>query len=126
MIALLAPILAGGAFVAYVMITTKLGIFREVPWEFLALSALGSGLGVWALLRRPGLWTGTSAVLSIALTGFAFWYVFVGSMFAPRELRPAIGETFPDFELPASSGGTFRLGETTDKRHLIVLYRGDW
>jgi len=109
-----------------VMITTKLGVFREVPWEFLALSAFGAGLGVWALVRRPGILTGLSAVSSVALTGFAFWYVFVGSMFGAREVRPAVGEAFPDFALPASSGGTFRLSEGAGKRHLIILYRGDW
>lgn len=126
MLALLAPVIAGGAFVAYVVITTKLGIFREVPWEFLALSAFGAALGVWALMRRPGILTGLSAVSSVALAGFAFWYVFVGSMFGVREVHPAVGEALPDFALPISSGGTFRLSAAAGKRHLIVLYRGDW
>jgi hypothetical protein len=124
--ALLAPILAGGGFVAYVLITTKLGIFREVPWEFLAVSALGAALGVRALVRRPGILTGASAVLSIGLAAFAFHYIFVASMFGPREDRPAVGETFPDFALPTSTGETFRLADATDKRHLVILYRGDW
>jgi hypothetical protein len=124
--ALLAPIIAGGAFVAYVLITTKLGIFRRIPWEFLALSGFGAALGIRALVRRPGVATGLSAVVSVALTGFAFWYVFVLSMFGPREDRPNVGEVFPDFALATSTGGTFRLSEAVGKRHLVILYRGDW
>lgn len=126
MLALLAPLIAGGAFVAYVMVTTSLGVFRPVPWEFLALSLLGAGLGLWALARRPRWWNALSAVVSVGLTAFAFWYVFIGSAFGERETRPAVGDAFPDFALPTSTGGTFRLSEAVGRRHLIVLYRGDW
>lgn len=126
MLAVLAPILAGGAFVAYVLVTTTLGIFRPIPWEYLALSAAGTGLGVWALWRRPRWYTGVSAALSVGLTGFFALYVFSLSMFGPREDHPQVGEVFPDFALASASGGTFHLAEKTDRRHLIVLYRGDW
>jgi uncharacterized membrane protein YeaQ/YmgE (transglycosylase-associated protein family) len=123
---ILAPLIAGGAFVAYVLITTWLGIFRPMPWEYLALSVAGAALGVWAFARRPGLWRGASAALSVALTGGVFWMIFVGSMLPAREDRPAVGDRFPDFALRTSTGGTFRLSEATGRRHLIVLYRGDW
>jgi hypothetical protein len=124
--AILAPVLAGGALVAYVLITTQLGIFRAVPWEYLALSLAGSALGLWLFARRRRWWTAVSAALSVALTGFVFWYVFLGSVLPAREDSPRVGDRFPDFALPTSTGGTFRLAQTTGRRHLIVLYRGDW
>ncbi|HZR82254.1 MAG TPA: hypothetical protein VFD92_14260 [Candidatus Binatia bacterium] len=124
--AILAPIIAGGALFAYVGITTSLGVFREVPWEFLALSVAGAVLGVWVAFRRPRWWSVASALASSGLTAMVFLFIFSWSMLPAREDRPRVGDRFPDFALATSTGSTFRLSEATGRRHLIVLYRGDW
>jgi hypothetical protein len=108
-------------FVAYFVATTQLAVFRRIPWESLAVMALGVALGVAAWWRRPRLATRASALLSSAVLAFALWFFFSFSMLPAREDRPAVGDTFPDFALPTSTGGTFQLAAAPDRRHLIVL-----
>ncbi|MEW6271418.1 MAG: hypothetical protein AB1689_19220 [Thermodesulfobacteriota bacterium] len=126
MAAVLAPLLVIGGFAAYMIATFQLAWFQRIPWLFLAIMVLGVALGVRAVWRRPRVWTGLSAAVSVAAFAWACWFLFVGTMHGPREDRPRVGETFPDFALPTSTGETFRLSEARDRRHLIVLYRGDW
>jgi hypothetical protein len=123
---LLPPLLAIGGFVAYFLVTTRLGIYRSVPWEYLAVIAAGAGLGAWRLARAPGLASGLSALLSAGVLGFALWYLLGYSMYAAREERPRAGDRFPDFTLADSTGGSFHLGELRGKRVLLLFYRGDW
>ena len=59
------------------------------------------------------------------LAGLVCYYFFVFSIFERREDRPAPGEIFPDFSLPEATGGTFHLA-SAKRRHLLILYRGDW
>jgi hypothetical protein len=40
---------------------------------------------------------------------------------------PALGERFPDFELPLSDGGTYRLADARRAGPVLVMfYRGFW
>jgi peroxiredoxin len=36
-----------------------------------------------------------------------------------------VGDPFPDFALPDSTGATFRLSEQRGRRVLLLFYRGD-
>ena len=122
----LAPLLAVGGAAAYVLLTLKLGLYWRVPWPFLAVILAGAALGVATLVRRPGVGSGVSAVVSGGVLVLALWWVFSFSMFGPREDRPRVGDAFPDFALPSAGGGTFALSERAGRRHLLMLYRGDW
>ena len=108
------------------LLTLKLGLYWRVPWPFLLVIVAGAALGVAGLLRRPGIASGTSALVSVAVLGLACWWLFSFSMFAPREDRPRIGDVFPDFALPTAGGVTFSLSGRDGRRHLLMLYRGDW
>lgn len=123
---ILAPLVAIGGFAAYFVLSLQLALYRRVPWEFLAVVALGAALGLYALWRRPGLASGASALVSVAVLAVACWYLFSFSMFGPREDRPRVGEVFPDFTLTSSSGAPFHLAARDGRRHLLILYRGDW
>ncbi|MBM4247024.1 MAG: redoxin domain-containing protein [Deltaproteobacteria bacterium] len=123
---ILAPLLAVGGAAAYMLLALKLGLYWRVPWPFLTVIAAGAGLGVVALVRRPGVGSGISAVLSGGVLVLALWWLFSFSMFGPREDRPRVGDVFPDFALPSAGGGTFALAERSGRRHLLMLYRGDW
>ena len=123
---ILGPLLAIGGAAAYMLLTLKLGLYWRVPWPFLAVIAAGAALGIVALVRRPGLGSGVSALLSSGVLALALWWVFSFSMFGPREDRPRVGDVFPDFALPSASGGTFALSARDGRRHLLMLYRGDW
>jgi hypothetical protein len=126
MVTLLAPVLAVAGFVLYVVVTTRFAIWREVPWEFLAVSAAGVALGAWRLVRRPSLATGVAAVAAVGAAGFFAANVFVLSSLGPREERPRVGERFPEFTLPTSTGGTYGLADARGKKLLVLCYRGDW
>ena len=45
----------------------------------------------------------------------------------PEGVGIAVGETAPDFELPAVEGGEVSLSELTEKSEvMLVFYRGGW
>ena len=123
---ILAPLLAIGGIAAYFVLAIRFALFQRVPWEFLAISACGAALGVYALWRRPGLASGASALVSVGVLALSCWYLFSFSMFAPREDRPRVGDVFPDFALTSASGEPFQLSARDGRRHLLILYRGDW
>ena len=125
MVAILAPLLTIAGFVGYLVATIQFAWFQRTPWLFLGVMLLGVALGVRAVWRHPRIWTGLSAALSVAVFAFACFFLFWATMHGPREDRPRVGETFPDFALQTSTGETFQLA-SSDRRHLIVLYRGDW
>jgi hypothetical protein len=126
MAALLPPLISIAGFVLYFVITTRFGIYRRVPWEYMAVIVAGVVLGVVQLRRHPGLTTATGTLVAAAVLGFASWYLFSYSMYAAREDRPAVGDAFPDFTLPVSDGGTYRLADANGTRRLLIFYRGAW
>jgi AhpC/TSA family len=126
MAALLPPLISIAGFVLYFVVTTRLGVYRRVPWEYVAVIASGVLLGVVQLRRNPGLATAAGTLVAAAVLGLSSWYLFSYSMFAAREDRPAIGDAFPDFTLPTSDGGTYRLADASGTRRLLIFYRGAW
>ena len=126
MIALLGPILVLSAFGLYMASTTLLRRFRRVPWEFLAVSALGVIVAAAIAARAPGTATLAGLVASVALFGFLVWFFFGYTMYGAREDRPRVGDRFPEFRLPTSEGGVFDLAAERGTRHLLIFYRGSW
>jgi hypothetical protein len=126
MMSVLGLLLAVGGLAAYFAVAARFPFWRRVPWEFMTLSGLGTLLAVVAFARAPGLGTGLAAALSLGVLGFSLWYLFVYSMFGSREERPRVGDPFPDFALPDSTGTTFRLSDARGRRVLLLFYRGDW
>ena len=120
------PLLAIAGFVAYFAVALRFRVYRRIPWLFLGVTAAGAALGLLEAVRRPGAGTAIAALVAIAVLAFASWYLFSYSMLAPREDRPRVGDEFPDFTLPSSSGEPLRLRETRGQARVIILYRGDW
>ena len=126
MTALVGPVLVLSGFGLYMATNTLLGRFRRMPWEFLAVSALGVVTGVVLALRAGGTANVVGAVISVALGAFLTWFFFSFSMYEAREDRPRVGERFPDFRLPTSDGAVFDFSAVRGKRHLLIFYRGSW
>lgn len=105
---------------------TLLGRFRRIPWEFLAVSALGVVVAVATALRAGGTASAIAAIVSAVLFAFLLWFLFGYTMYAGREDRPRVGDRFPEFRLPTSDGGTFDLAAERGRRHLLIFYRGSW
>lgn len=126
MAVLLPPLIALGAFGLYFLTTFRLARYRRQPWEFVAVIAAGAALGVYQLVRAPGIGSAIGAGLSVGTLGFASWFLFSFSMYGRREDRPRVGDRFPDFTLPASDGSSFSLAGARGRRLLVLCYRGDW
>jgi hypothetical protein len=94
---LVGPLLVLSGFGLYMGPNTMLGRFRRMPWEFLAVSALGVLVAIAIALRSGGTANTVAAVVSVALGGFLVWFFFAFSMYEPREDRPRVGDRFPDF-----------------------------
>jgi hypothetical protein len=123
---LLAPLLAAAGLGLYFLTTFRLARYRRRPWEFLAITGAGLILAVTRLSEAPGVATWLAAAASLAVALFFVWFVFSFTTYGPREVRPAAGDPFPDFTLPASTGPPFRLADARGRRLLIVCYRGIW
>jgi len=126
MAVLIGPLLVLSGFGLYMGSNTLLGRFRRIPWEFLALSALGVAAAVAIALYRGGIGSVIAAVVSAALFAFLVWFFFGYSMYGTREDRPRVGERFPEFRLPTSDGGVFDLAAERGRQHLLIFYRGSW
>lgn len=126
MMTLVGPLLAVAGLVAYFAVALRFAVYRRIPWVFLGLTASGAAIGLLELVRRPGIGTAAAAVVAVAVLASASWYLLSYSMFGSREDRPAVGDLFPDFTLPSSSGEPFSLRESRAQRRVVILYRGDW
>jgi len=124
--ALVGPLIVVSGFGLYMVTNVFLGRFRRIPWEFLAVSALGPPVAVALMLREGGTASLVGAVISALLFAFLVWFFFGYSMYGAREDRPRVGERFPDFRLPTSDGAVFDLAANRGKRHLLIFYRGSW
>jgi hypothetical protein len=120
------PLLVAAGFGCYMATNVWLGRFRRMPWEFIALAALGvlHALGLWIV--RPGAASAVSALVTFSLFGFLVWFFFRFSMYGAREDRPRVGDRFVEFRLPTSDGGVFDFAAERGKRHLLIFYRGSW
>ena len=118
------PLLVLSGFGLYLASNVWLGRFRRVPWEFLALSALGGVIAVARAIAFPSTPALAAALASVVLLGCLFFFSF--SMYAPREDRPRVGDRFPSFALPASDGSLYDSSTQRPRRRLYIFYRGSW
>jgi hypothetical protein len=70
MMTLVGPVLVLSGFGLYMLSNTLLGRFRRIPWEFLAVSALGLVVALAIMLRDGGTANIIAAVASAVLSGF--------------------------------------------------------
>ena len=126
MTSLVAVVLALGGIAAYFVAATRFALWQRVPWAFMAVTAAGALLGAKAFVSSPCVATGVGALVGVATLAFSLWLFLSYSQFGPREERPRVGDPFPDFALPDSTGALYRLSDRRGRRILILFYRGDW
>ena len=126
MTSLLAVVLALGGIAGYFVAATRFALWQRVPWAFMAVTVSGALLGAMAFASFPGVVRGVAALVCAATLAFSLWFFLGYSQFGPREERPRVGDPFPDFALPDSTGALYRLSDRRGRRILILFYRGDW
>lgn len=122
----LAPLVALGALGGYFGLAFSHTYKRAVPRALLTLVGACALFALGRLFVAPGVGAGVGAGIALALAAFAGWFFLFYSRYGAREDRPAIGDRFPEFSLPTSTGGTFALAAQRGKPVLLVLYRGSW
>jgi len=123
---LLAPLIALVVLGGYFGLAFSRTYKRAVPRALLGLVAACALFALARLAAAPDLGSAVGAAVALALAGFAGWFFLYYSRYGAREDRPAVGDPFPDFALPTSTGGTFSLAAQRGKPVLLVLYRGSW
>jgi peptidoglycan/LPS O-acetylase OafA/YrhL len=121
------PLVALVGLVSYFALAVRVPDLRDSAAINIALVAIGVGIAAWAVLRRRNwkswLGLGGATVFAALLLG----YVFVLSNQLPvSELAPAVGWPAPPLALPDQGGRTVDLAALSDRRVLVVFYRGFW
>ncbi|MEM6795927.1 MAG: hypothetical protein AAF725_18270 [Acidobacteriota bacterium] len=130
MVSLLPPLLVLAAIVSYFALSAGAGYFQQVPWLQLIVAL---GACVWAASRAVKLKTlfpGASLLLSLGLTAFFAWYLFLYSAYEERTRQVQDGEllaSLASLELPNHGGESAAvLAAAPKKATLLVFYRGFW
>lgn len=121
------PVVALVGLVSYFAFAVRVPDLRDSAAINVALVGIGVGVAALAVLRRRNwkswLGLGGAAVFAALLLG----YVFVLSKQLPvSELAPPVGSSAPPLALPDQSGRTVDLAALSDRRVLVVFYRGFW
>lgn len=126
------PLLALGSAIAYVLSSTRFGVYQEIPWIPLALMLLALAWAAAIVWRRRSAWRflalGVTAFLAVSYAWWTLDYsVYAGEGDAGAD-KVEDGETIAalaDMELPDHRGETTPL-LADDRTTLVVLYRGHW
>jgi len=121
------PLVALAGLVTYFSVAAKIPDLRDSAVVNLILAALGVGLAAWGVLRRRNWksWLGLGGAAVFA--GLLVAYVFGLSNHLPTsEAAPSVGATAPPLALPDSTGRVVDLAGLSNRRVLVVFYRGFW
>lgn len=106
-------------------IRLRLGLFHRYPYEQFLFVGAAFLFGLVAAVENPGVLTLSLFALELAAAALVVRYLAIGARFPSGDVKVRTGETFPDFALPDSEGGTFAsrslLGSSAA---LYIFYRG--
>ncbi len=118
--------LTGLAVGGYIAASPARRSYRTDPPEVWAVSGIAALLGLRGAARTRGVARLASFVGAAAAPGFAYWYLHHYSSFDRSNDNLTVGEPFPSFELPTSTGGTVSLDDLRGRRVVVLTYRGGW
>lgn len=126
MLSFVALLLFGASAILYWR-TLRAGVYRRIPIEHYVLMGAAAVVGSLALFREPSWWA--IVVFSIVFVALVFmtWYVHFGAIFRRGPINLEVGERFPEFTLPDSTGQSFTSQQMAGKQSVLYLfYRGNW
>ena len=123
LLAILAAVVMGTAGLRWLALMRAGRIPRDAT-RYLASSALGTLLGVAALLRGAGVLGGVIAALA-ALAGAAFLALYAASG-QRRGAAIAVGDRVLDFTARDADGRSFALSSLAGRPFLLKFFRGHW
>ena len=117
--------LFAGALAGYFATSPLLGRYHRNPPELWGAAAVSAVLGA-RNLRDPDPIVRLGGVAGLAAPAITWWYLHRYSPYGDRDDDLAVGQTFPDFSLPTSTGGQLTAGDLRGDRVLLMCYRGGW
>ena len=102
------------------------GRYRRYPYEQFVLVGASVIVGFQAFYQGPGWLSGAAFAVEAAVFGALTWYMSKGARFRRGHVSLSIGERFPDFRLPQSTGGVFDSASLEGQTALYLFYRGHW
>ena len=106
--------------------TIEKGRYRRYPYEQFVLVGAAVLVGIQAFSQRPGWLSGAALALEAAAFATLTWYMSRGARFRRSHVSLTVGERFPDFRLPQSTGGVFDSASLQGQTALYLFYRGHW
>jgi hypothetical protein len=126
MLSILALFLLGASAGLY-WLSLRAGIYRRLPWEHYALLGTSAALSLFALLKEPSWWRVAVFITTFSALVLLVGYVHFFSTFKRRRINLKVGERFPEFTLPDSTGSSFASGQMVGQKSVLYLfYRGNW
>jgi hypothetical protein len=101
-------------------------IHARIPWLLLSALFLGSGLGLWSLVRARRWYKWAIVPIEVAVAILLTVYFTNLSFLPEHRLAVSIGDRFPSYELPDQDGELHTFRSTANRPALYIFYRGDW
>lgn len=121
------PLLALLGLVTYFAVAVKIPDLRDSALANLLVVAAGVGVAAWGVLRRRNWKSWLGLVAASAFAALLVGYVFVLSNQLPVSDRaPAVGSAAPALRLPDQTGRVVDLASLSERRVVVVFYRGFW
>jgi peptidoglycan/LPS O-acetylase OafA/YrhL len=121
------PLLALLGLVTYFAVAVKIPDLRDSAAANLLIVGAGVGLAAWGVLRRRNwkswLGLGSAALFAALLVAYVFG---LSNQLPSSDTAPALGAEAPELRLPDQSGRVVELAALSDRRVVVVFYRGFW
>ncbi|HSO23624.1 MAG TPA: hypothetical protein VLT81_11975 [Chondromyces sp.] len=121
------PLLSLVGLVTYFTVAAGIPVLRDSAAANLLIVGAGVGLAAWGVLRRRNWksWLGLGGAAVFA--GLLVAYVFGLSNQLPGSSdAPVVGASAPELRLPDQTGRVVELAALSDRRVVVVFYRGFW
>jgi len=102
------------------------GRFRRYPYEQFVIVGASVFLGMLAVSRRATALSFLALGAEVVALGLLVWYMSVGARFRRGNVAVSVGDRFPRFTLPDSSGQPFDSTTLDGQTALYLFYRGHW
>lgn len=121
------PVITLVGLVTYFSYAAKIPDLRDSAALNLVVVSLGVAVAAWGALRRRNWKSWAGLLTSGALAFLLFAYVFVLSSQLPgAETAAAVGSEAPPLVLPDQTGRVIDIAGFSDRRLVVVFYRGFW
>jgi hypothetical protein len=121
------PLVAAVGLVSYFALAVKVPALRDSAAANLLVVGIGVGISLLAVRRRPSWKSWLGLVGALAFAALLAGYVLVLSKQLPSSAGGLqVGDAAPPLALPDQNDRLVDLAELSDRRVVVLFYRGFW